>query len=299
MASVAGNSTLNVYILRRSARGEKVWLMLLCTPALLLVAAVIIIPIGWLFSLSIYDGDGHFSLINYERFFVQSSYVKTFTTTFQVAFAVTAACVLIGYPLTYTLSQLSQRVASFFLIFVLLPFWTSVLVRTFAWLVLLQRKGLINTWLIDIGAIEQPLPLANNFTGVVIAMTHIMLPFLILPLYASMRAIDKNYLRASMSLGAAPTATFWQVFFPLSIPGLASGIMIVFVLCLGLYVTPTLLGGGKVVMWAMRMEQTTALYSSWGAAAALGVLLLAVTLCLLALFHFLLGARATGAWSTK
>ncbi|TJX12617.1 MAG: ABC transporter permease, partial [Mesorhizobium sp.] len=113
---------------------------------------------------------------NYARFFEQASYIKTFLTTFKVAFAVTGACVVLGYPLAYMLSQLPRRAASICLVLVILPFWTSVLVRTYAWLVILQRKGLINSWLIDLGVISQPLPLANNFAGVIIGMTHIMLP---------------------------------------------------------------------------------------------------------------------------
>ena len=274
----------NTGALARAARRETLWLFLLCAPALLLVVTVIIVPIGWLFSLSVFDEAGQWSMVNYERFFLQASYIRTFITTFQVAFAVTLACVLLGYPLTYMLSQLPSRVASICLIFVILPFWTSVLVRTYAWLVLLQRKGLINTWLVSTGLIDRPLPLANNFTGVVIAMTHIMLPFLVLPLYASMRAIDRDCLRASMSLGAGPAATFRQVFLPLSVPGLASGIVIVFVLCLGFFVTPALLGGGRVAMWVMQIANNISVYGNWGAASALGVVLLVVTAIILYVF---------------
>jgi putative spermidine/putrescine transport system permease protein len=271
----------------------------LLSPSLFLVFAIIIVPIGWLFWLSLFDEAGVLSAANYARFFEQASYIKTFLTTFKIAFIVTAACVLLGYPLAYMLSQLPRRAASICLIFVILPFWTSVLVRTYAWLVILQRRGLINSWLIDLGVISQPLPLANNFSGVVIGMTHILLPFLVLPLYASMKTIDTDCLRAGMNLGAGPVSTFRQIFFPLSLPGLASGVVIVFVLCLGFFVTPALMGGGKVVMWAMRMEQTTSLYSNWGAGAALGVVLLVVTLALLGLFQWLLGARATGVWSSR
>ncbi|MCA0026409.1 MULTISPECIES: ABC transporter permease [unclassified Mesorhizobium] len=290
---------LNAHALRADARREQFRLLALLSPSLFLVFAIIIVPIGWLFWLSLFDEAGVLSAANYARFFEQASYIKTFLTTFKVAFIVTAACVLLGYPLAYMLSQLPRRAASICLIFVILPFWTSVLVRTYAWLVILQRKGLINSWLIDLGVISQPLPLANNFSGVVIGMTHILLPFLVLPLYASMKAIDTDCLRAGMNLGAGPVATFRQIFFPLSLPGLASGVVIVFVLCLGFFVTPALMGGGKVVMWAMRMEQTTSLYSNWGAGAALGVVLLAVTLALLGLFQWLLGARATGVWSSR
>ena len=290
---------LNGDALNADARRESRGMLALLSPGLFLVFAVIIVPIGWLFWLSLFDENGQLSAANYARFFEQASYIKTFVTTFRVAFTVTGACVLLGYPLAYMLSQLPRRAASICLIFVILPFWTSVLVRTYAWLVILQRKGLVNTWLMDLGVIGQPLPLANNFAGVVIGMTHIMLPFLVLPLYASMKTIDVDCLRAGMNLGASPAATFRQIFFPLSLPGLASGLVIVFVLCLGFFVTPALMGGGKVIMWAMRMEQTTSLYSNWGAGAALGVVLLAVTLALLGLFHWLLGTRATGVWSQR
>ncbi|MET2826974.1 ABC transporter permease [Mesorhizobium shangrilense] len=289
----------NADVLKADARRESLALLALCSPGLLLVGVIIVLPIGWLFWLSFFDENGMLSGSNYARFVEQSSYIRTFVTTFKVAFTVTGLCVLLGYPLAYMLSQLRQRIASVCLIFVILPFWTSVLVRTYAWLVILQRKGLVNTWLMNLGVIDQPLSLANNFTGVIIGMTHIMLPFLVLPLYASMKAIDSDYLRAGMNLGASPSATFRQIFFPLSLPGLASGVVIVFVLCLGFFVTPALMGGGKVIMWAMRMEQTTSLYSNWGAGSALGVILLAVTLGLLALLQRLFGARATGVWSAR
>lgn len=293
------DGVLNAAALRADTRRQALGFLALLSPGLFLVFTVIIVPVGWLFWLSLFDETGALSVANYARFFEQASYIKTFTTTFKVAFVVTTACVLLGYPLAYLLSQLPRRAASICLVFVILPFWTSVLVRTYAWLVILQRKGLINSWLIDHGLISQPLQLANNFTGVVIAMIHIMLPFLVLPLYASMRSIDIDCLRAGMNLGASPAATFRQIFLPLSIPGLASGVIIVFVLCLGFFVTPALMGGGKVIMWAMRMEQAASLYSNWGAGAALGVVLLAVTVALLALFRWLLGARATGVWSSR
>ena len=294
-----GRGGFNSAALEREARRESLTFLALCSPGLILVGLVIVLPIGWLFWLSLFDDSGMLSGANYARFFEQRSYIRTFITTFEVAFLVTGLAVLIGYPLSYMLSQVSRRVAGICMIVVILPFWTSVLVRTYAWLVILQRKGLVNSWLIDLGVIDQPLPLANNLAGVVIGMTHILLPFMILPLYGSMKSIDSDYLRAGMSLGAGPTATFWQVFFPLSLSGLAAGTVMVFVLCLGFFVTPALMGGGKVIMWAMRMEQTTSLYANWGAGSALGVVLLAVTLGLLALFQRLIGARATSVWSAR
>jgi ABC-type spermidine/putrescine transport system permease subunit I len=164
------------------------------------------------------------------------------------------------------------------MIAVLLPFWTSLLVRTYAWLVLLQRSGLINTWGIQLGLWSEPLQLVHNVGGTLIGMVHIMLPFLVLPVYGSMRAIDRDYLKAAASLGAGPTRAFWQVFFPLSLPGLMAGTTIVFIICLGFYVTPAVLGGGKVIMVSNRIANDIEIFFNWGAASALGVVLLVLTL---------------------
>jgi ABC-type spermidine/putrescine transport system permease subunit I len=171
------------------------------------------------------------------------------------------------------------------MVFVLVPFWTSVLVRTYAWLVLLQRNGVINSALISLGIIEEPLQLAHNLTGSIIGMVHIMLPFLVLPLYAAMRNIDMDLVRAAIGLGCSPRSAFWRVFFPMSMPGLFAGVVLVFILSLGFYVTPALLGGGRVQMLAQRIESTITVYSNWGAASALGVVLLIISLAMIWLMH--------------
>lgn len=282
----------------KRARRIEFWsLMGLSFPALLLVSIVVLVPTLWLFSLSVLDDQGNFSLINYQRMLEQSSYTTVFRTTFSLSLVVTVTAIIIGYPLAYLLSQLSRRMAGLLLLCVLLPFWTSLLVRTYAWLVLLQRKGLINTALINAGIIDQPLPLAHNFTAASIGMVHIMVPFLVLPLYASMRAIDRSYMRAAANLGASPVRAFWSVFFPLSVPGLLVGTALVFVLCLGFFVTPALLGGGKVIMIAMRIDMNLRLYNSWGAASALGVVLVVLTAAILLLMLRL--AKAGGGLSVN
>jgi putative spermidine/putrescine transport system permease protein/spermidine/putrescine transport system permease protein len=182
------------------------------------------------------------------------------------------------------------------LLLILFPIWTSLLVRCYAWLVLLQRRGLINNWLTDLGLIDGPLRLVHNFLGTTIGMVHIMLPFMVLPLYASMRAINADYMRAAANLGASPVKAFWQIYVPLSLPGLAAGIVIVFVLCLGFYVTPALLGGGRVMMWSMQIERNVTYYGDWGAASALGVVLLVMTLGILWLIGRIIGFdKLTGA----
>ncbi|MDA9164147.1 ABC transporter permease [Amylibacter sp.] len=262
-------------------RKERYTLFGLTVPYLALVFGLIIIPIGWLFYMSFIGRDETLSLENYERIWNSKAYFRIFKTTFQISILTTLICVLLGYPLTYFMSQLSNRWANICLIGVLIPFWTSLLVRTYAWLVLLQKKGLINSLAIDWGLWSEPIKFVHNTSGTLIGMVHIMLPFLILPLYANMRTIDKDCLKAAANLGATPTRAFWTVFFPLSLPGLFAGLLIVFVLCLGFYVTPALLGGGKVIMAAMKISDNIELYFSWGAASALGVVLLVVTMIIL------------------
>jgi ABC-type spermidine/putrescine transport system permease subunit I len=183
----------------------------LSVPALLTIFVVVFVPIFWLSSLSLVDRSGTLTIENYARILESELYTSTFIVTFQISVAVTAVCVLLGYPLSYWLCQLPARLAGILLIFVLLPFWTSVLVRTYAWLVLLQRNGIINQSMMSLGLIEAPLQLAHNLTGSIIGMVHIMLPFLVLPLYASMRSIDGDLVRAAIGF-SSPREAFWRVF---------------------------------------------------------------------------------------
>jgi putative spermidine/putrescine transport system permease protein len=264
--------------LRRDERQERLALFGLSTPALLIVGIVVFLPVGWLFWLSLIEA-GQLSLAHYRRI-SDITHFRIFWTTFEISLLVTVLALALGYPLAYLMSQLPPRWANVCLIFVLIPFWTSLLVRTYAWLVLLQRRGLVNQTLVDLGLIDAPLRLVHNYTGTVIGMLHIMLPFMILPLYAALRAVDRNYMLAAANLGASPTRAFWTVFFPLSLPGVFAGSLLVFILCLGFYVTPALLGGGRVMMVSMKIQQNAGLYFDWGAASALGVVLLAVTLAI-------------------
>ena len=246
-----------------------------------LVLVTMVLPVAWLFGLSFLADDGSWSLEHYRRLVEQPSYRRTFVATFQVSLLTTGICILLGYPLAYVLSQLPRRALNLCLIAVLLPFWTSLLVRTYAWLVLLQRQGLINTWGIKLGWWDEPLALVHNLTGTLIGMVHIMLPFLVLPVLGAMRSIDREYLKAAANLGASPVRAFWSVFFPLSMPGLLAGALIVFIICLGFYVTPAVLGGGKVIMVSNRIANDIELFFNWGAASALGVVLLVLTLLFL------------------
>ena len=268
---------LNADKLRAAERRENLTIFALSLPALIAVFVVIVIPVGWLFSLSFLDSSGELSLVNYQKMIEYKSYARVFKTTFNVSILTTLLCILIGYPLAYFLSQIPRRYVGFFMLTVLLPFWTSLLVRTYAWLVMLQRNGLINNFAIDLGLWDTPLKLAHNLNGTLIGMVHIMLPFLILPLYAAMRRIDPHALQAAANLGATPVQAFWQIFVPLSLPGVVAGSLIVFVLCLGFYVTPAVLGGGRVILVSMQITAILEDQFNWGAASALGVVLLVLT----------------------
>lgn len=274
-------SAPNAAALRRDAALERLAVFGLTLPALVLMVGMLVVPIAWLFGLSFQTDAGAFTLDHYARLIEQPSYARTFRLTFEIAALTTAICLALGYPLAYLLSQLSRRAAAICMIAVLLPFWTPVLVRTYAWLVLLQRRGLVNNWGMELGLWDAPLVLVHNLNGTLIGMVHIMLPFLILPVYGSMRAIDRDYLKAAANLGAGPVRAFWLVFFPLSLPGVVAGALIVFVLCLGFYITPAILGGGRVTMVANRIATDIELFFNWGAASALGAVLLFATLALL------------------
>ncbi len=267
--------------LRTDERLERLKLFGLSSPALLLILVILVLPVGWLFYVSFIGANGEFSLENYERMINRKSYARIFMTTFQISFLTTGLCILIGYPLAYFLSQLPPRWANLGLITVLLPFWTSLLVRTYAWLVLLQKRGLVNDWAISLGLWDEPIKIVHNMTGTLIGMVHIMLPFLILPVYGAMRSIDLDLMKAASNLGANPRRAFWNVFFPLTMPGLMAGSLMVFILCLGFFVTPAVLGGGKVIMVSMQIVSNIELFVNWGAASALGVVLLVMTVAIL------------------
>jgi len=205
--------------------------------------------------------------------------------TFGISALVTLWCLVLGYPLAYWLSTLPARRANVLMILVLVPFWTSILVRVAAWIVLLQSEGLVNHALIGLHLIDQPLALLFNRTGVVIAMTHILLPFMILPLYSVMAGVPPTYLRAAVSLGSPPLAAFVRVYVPQTYPGIGAGALLVFILSIGYYVTPALLGGPSDQMLSYYIAQYTNVTVNWGMACALGALLLAATLVLYAIYR--------------
>ncbi len=221
----------------------------------------------------------------------EAIYVAVLKRTFGMSAIVTAFCLLLGFPLAYMMATQPARIANVLMIFVLLPFWTSILVRVAAWLVLLQTEGLVNQALRAVGLIEKPLQLVFNSTGVYIAMVHILLPFMILPLYSVMKGISPAYVRAAVSLGCPPFKSFWKVYFPQALPGVGAGCLLVFILCMGYYITPALLGSPKEQMASYFVAFYTNQTINWGMAAALSAILFAATLMLYMVYSRLIGRQ--------
>ncbi|MNZ47569.1 Putrescine transport system permease protein PotH [compost metagenome] len=221
----------------------------------------------------------------------QSIYLDIFARTFWMSVVITVICLVLAYPLAYLLANLPTRQSNLLMILVLLPFWTSILVRVAAWIVLLQSGGLINGALLKLGLIDQPLQLVFNRTGVYIAMVHIMLPFMILPIYSVMKGISPTYMRAAVSLGCHPFASFWRVYFPQTLAGVGAGGLLVFILSIGYYITPALLGSPNDQMISYFVAFYTNTTINWGMATALGGLLLFATLVLYVIYGWLVGAN--------
>jgi putative spermidine/putrescine transport system permease protein len=205
--------------------------------------------------------------------------------TFEISAIVTLCCLFLGYPLAWWLSTLRARTANVLMILVLVPFWTSILVRVAAWVVLLQREGLVNKALMGASIVSEPLALLFNRTGVVVAMVHILLPFMILPLYSVMKSVPPSYLRAAISLGSPPLAAFFRVYVPQTLPGIGAGGLLVFILSIGYYVTPALLGAADDQMLSYYIAQYTNVDVNWGLACALGAILLIATLVLYGIYR--------------
>lgn len=255
-------------------------------PAVAYLVVFYAYPLVRMLRSSLYDPD--FTLDHYQHFIGTPAYPSVLANTFEIAFFVTFLCLLLGYPLAYFLSNQPTRVANLFMVFVLLPFFTSILVRNYAWMVLLSANGVFNQILVSLGLISTPLRLMFNRFGVVIAMIHVMLPWMILPMYSVMVRIDRDLLKAADNLGAGPFQSFRRIFLPLSMPGVTAGLILVLIFCLGFFVTPSVLGGPKETMIGQLILMNTKLLK-WGFASTSGVVLLVLTLAIL-----ILGSRLVG-----
>ena len=218
-------------------------------------------------------------------------YLKLFVRTLFLSVVITCSCILLGYPLAFLLANLPLRTSNMLMILVLLPFWTSLLVRTSSWIVLLQQQGVINDFLVSLGILDDQgrLELMYNQVGTIVAMTHILLPFMILPLYSVMKTISPSYVRAAKSLGANDWTAFWKVYFPNTVPGIGAGAVLVFILAIGYYITPELVGGTSGIFISNRIAYHISSSLNWGLAAALGVMLLSLILVFYWLYDKIVG----------
>lgn len=257
-------------------RRERQRHLLMLLPALLVLAVLFAYPLLGIVNRSVYKAG--YTLDMYRQIFRVPVYLQVLVATFKVSALVTVVCLALGYPLAYVLATRRPRTAQLLMIVVVLPFFTSIIVRTYAWMVLLGRNGIVNEYLMALGLTAKPLPLLYNQAGVVIGMSYVLLPYMVLTVYSVMRSIDPGLVRAAHSLGASRLQAFGRVFLPLSLPGIAGGTLLVFILSLGFFITPALMGGPGDMLIAMLIEREVEITLNWPFASALAVVLLALTL---------------------
>jgi len=265
---------------------SRMGVLLLLLPALLLMALVFLGPIAWFIGGALAELGGPAEIWEEAAAVLGSrAIIATIVTTNWIAFLVTCLTLLVGYPVAYALSRAKGLTFTVILVCILLPYFTSVIVRTYAWMVLLGRNGLINQALLGLGIIDEPLQLMYNRAGVLIGMSYVLLPYMVLTLYSAMKAVDPRLLEAAEGMGASPLAVFVKVFLPLTLQGVVAGALIVFILGLGFFITPALMGGPRDIMIAMLIEREIELMLNWPVAALMTLVLLAVTLALYAVYH--------------
>jgi putative spermidine/putrescine transport system permease protein/mannopine transport system permease protein len=269
------------------ARG---YLLLLLPPASFLVA-FFVCPLVVVMARSVLEPTLGF--VNFGSILSDEVYWKVFANTFEIAGTVTFGTLVLAYPVAWVLSLARGSLLHICLAIVIIPFWTSVVVRTFAWMVLFQRHGILNAALLALGTARKPVQLLGSFAGLQIGMVHIMLPFMILPLLNAMRSIDPAFLRSAALLGANPLRQFWYIYLPLSAPGVAAGCLIVFISALGFFVTPALLGSPRDMMIAVLIQQEASDLLNWPMASALAALLLLATAMLYFLYDLITARFAT------
>jgi putative spermidine/putrescine transport system permease protein len=267
-------AAVNAAGLLRDAATERRFFLLLALPSLVIVGIGAMLPMFWILRQSLTTVQGTFTVANYQSVLTSALTWKSLLITLELSGGTLLSCLLLGVPLASLLAAASPKTASRLMVLILLPLWTSILVRTYGWLVLLRRDGMINDLLVGSGLVTEPVPLVYNFTGTLIGMVHYMLPIFVLPVYAAMRDIDGNVIRAAASMGAGLWRCFRTVILPLATGGIVSGSVIVFIYTLGFFITPAILGGGRISPIAIRIDRTLSTLQDWGGAAALGIQLL-------------------------
>lgn len=261
----------------------------LLAPALSALLMLFVYPISSIFVRSLFSPD--FTLKHYLYFFENPLYARVLWITFEISFLCTFSSVLVGYPVAYVLRRARPGPRNLFLLIIVLSFMISLLVRNYSWIIVLQRNGVINLLLKHLGFIQQPLTLLHNKFGTMVGMTHIFVPYIIFPIYSVMMGIDLNLEKAAQNLGATRWQTFWRVTFPLSLPGIGAGALLVFIMALGFFITPALLGGRKELMLSNLIEIQVVDLLNWPFASAMSVVLLVVTLLIFAVYNRYLGVE--------
>lgn len=270
---------------RASRRVYAIWLLaLLLLPAGVLLIGIFAYPIGALLSESFWI-KGVFTFENYERIFTKPLYLNTLVRTLRIGALTTVICLFAGFPLACWLNRLKGPAFYFVLACILVPLWTSILVRNYAWVVLLQPNGLINQLLLRIGLIERPAPLLYSEGAMLVATVHILLPYMVFPIYNALRNIPANLSRAAQSLGSGIIAEFFTVTLPLARVGITAGCVMVFVLSIGFFITPALLGGPRTLMISTLINQQVSSVLNWSFGGALGAMLLVATLLIILVFN--------------
>ncbi|WAI84757.1 MULTISPECIES: ABC transporter permease subunit [Achromobacter] len=282
---------------KRMSPGRRHFLM--AAPLVVLLLVLLIYPVGQLLLLSVVDDQG-FTLAQYHRLFDSSVYINVLLITLKISLWTTFFSVVAGYPVAYLISSLTAKRKTSLLFWVLLSFWTSFLVRTFAWVVLLGRNGVVNQLLQALGILDAPANLLYNFGSVLVGMVHALMPLAVLTMLSVMENIDRNLPRAASTLGARPGTAFWKIYFPLSMPGVAAAAIMVFVTAIGFFITPALLGGRKETMITQIIIDQVQQTMNWEFAGAVSVLLLVVVLVVFAIYDKVLGlSTMTGGASTR
>ena len=263
-------------------------------PLFLVMLLAFNVPIALMLAWSV-SGGAAAPFEHYATIVERSIYFKVLLNTFRIALIATAACAVLGYPLAYWMRGLSHGRQLLAVALVVLPFWVSILVRTYAWIVVLGNDGMVNRGLQALGLTAAPVGFLYNELGVIIGTVNILLPFLVLPLFASMLKLDDRLLQAAASLGASRRTIFWRVFFPLTLPSLAAGAILVFILTLGFFITPAILGGGRVPMIANMLDLLINRLPRWELASAISTVLLVLTLACYAAYRWVGGRAAQAA----
>jgi putative spermidine/putrescine transport system permease protein len=271
----------------RKGLDQRIWLI---GPALLLIAVAFVAPVVWLLGRAFTFPTPGFQ--NFEALWERPVYLRVLANTLLISAIVTPVVVALGFPVAHAMANGSPRLRRWLIFLVLVPFWTSLLVRSFATVILLQRHGPLNAFLLGFGFISEPLSLLYNMTGLLTGAVQVLLPLVIFPLYSAMIRIDPSLMQAAMTLGATPARAFLRAYLPLTLPGLMTGATLVFISMLGYYITPALLGGAREQMISQLIQTQIAEFGNWGMAGALSLTLLAVTAAMLLLLQFTVGLRA-------